>query len=180
MKYWIRIRNFFYLKYLENKMRTIKAKRIITNYKNAKTIGILYDSSPSYADAIIKKFAQTLCADGKTVSVLAFLNDSKIDHKPDIDLFNKKALNWILVPTHVNIDKFTAQNFDLLIACIITENLPLEYVVRTSNAKWRVGSYAENKTDHYELMINLDGKDDLSYFLQQTLFFLNKIDYDSK
>lgn len=179
MKLWDDIRNYFYQKNIEGKLRGANTKRHLTNLRNAKTIGIVYDSTNPDNDIIITKFAEHLRNEGKTVEILAFINDKKIDHKADIEVFNTNNINWNLTPADERVEKFAAKNFDLFLACFLEQNFPLEYVARVSAAKWRIGHFDETKTDYYEMMINTGGKNDLQYFLNQTTHFLNEIKYDS-
>ena len=180
MKLWDDIRNYFYQKNIEQKLTGLNPERVITNLSDAKNIGIVYDSTNPDNDIIITKFAENLRKQSKTVDILGFVNDKKIDHKADILVFNTKNLNWMKIPNDERVENFAAKKFDLLLACFIDENFPLEYVARISKAKWRVGNYAEKKTDYYDMMINLSGKNDLQYFLEQTTHFLNQIVYDTK
>lgn len=180
MKIWDDIRNYFYRKTLSDKLAGLKAKRQITNLADARTIGIIYDSTNPDNDIIITRFAENLRKQGKQVEILGFVDDKKIDHKADIQVFNNTKLSWTRVPNDTRVDAFNAKDFDLLLACFTGTNFPLEYVVATSNAKWRVGPYAEGKTAYYEMMINLGGKTELAYLLEQMVNFLNNIKYDSK
>ena len=118
--------------------------------------------------------------DGKTVDILGFVDDKKIDHKADVLIFNTKNLSWNRTPVDERVEKFADKNFDLLLAAFTEENFPLEYVSRTSKAKWRLGIFDEKKTDYYDMMINMGDKNDLQHFLNQSTHFLNKIQYDSK
>jgi len=54
-------------------------------------------------------------------------------------VFNKKSLNWVGIPDDEKVNKFTAQPFDLLLACFIEPNASLEFVAYVSKAKYRVG-----------------------------------------
>ncbi len=179
MKLWDNFRNYFYKKSLLKKIQQIKVERAITNLNDAKSIGIVYDSSNSDNDIIITKFAETLRNQKKTVEILAFVNDTKTEHKADVLVFNKKSLTWLMIPKNEQVEKFAEKKFDLLLASFTEENLPLEYVAAISQAKWRLGTYAKDKTDFYDMMISLGGRNELSYFLEQTTHFLNQVKYDS-
>ncbi len=180
MKWWDELRNYFYRKNIEQKLAVLKRKSVLTNLHDAQTVGILYDSTNPDNDIIITKFAESLRHQGKTVDILGFVDDKKIDHKADVQIFNSKSLSWTRVPADERATKFAAQNFDLLFAAFTAENKPLEYIARTSAAKWRVGSYDQKKTDFYDLMINMGDKTELQHFIEQATYFLNKIQYDSK
>lgn len=180
MKWWDDLRNYFYQKNIAEKLTDAATKRVLTNLADAKSVGIVYNSTNPDNDIIITKFAEELRKQNKTVDIIGFVNDTKIDHKADIAVFNKKNLTWTQTPNDERVESFASRNFDLLFAAFVEESKPLEYIARTSKAKWRVGVFDESKTDSYELMINLGGKNDLNYFLQQATYFLNKINYDSK
>lgn len=170
------IRNYFYESVL--RQRGQGAPRSITNLADAKTVGIIYDSSMPGYDGIISQYAESLRSRGKTVEVLAYLNDKKIDQKPGVNIFNKKAVNWYGIPTDDRVAAFCNKNFDLLICAITEESRPLEYMAFMSKAKYRVGPFAESKTRLFDLMIQLDGRRDLGYLLQQATHFLDNIKYD--
>lgn len=179
MKFWNDIQQYFYRRRINVALQGNKAKRVLTNLNDAKSVGIVYDSTNPDNDIIITRFAETLRKLGKQVEILGFVDDNKIDHKADIQVFNIKGLSWNLVPTDPRALSFAAKKFDLLLACFVNENLPLEYLAATSEAKWRVGPFSSNKTAYYDLMINLGGKNNLTYFLDQAVDFLNRIKYDS-
>lgn len=177
---WDDFRNYFYRRDIEKKLANKKSKPVLTNLHDAKNIGILYNSTNPDNDIIITKFAENLRHDGKTVEILGFVNDKKIDHKADVLIFNPNGLSWTKAPTDERAIKFAAKEFDLLFAAFNPEDEPLEYIARISVAKWRVGNYEEKKQDFYDLMINVGEKKDVQYFLDQATYFLNKIQYDSK
>ncbi len=178
MKYWDSIRNYFYKRTLGERVKNLNVKHNIINWSDAKSIGIVYDSTNPDNDTVIAGFAQKLRAENKLVEILGFVNDKKIDTKAGVTVFNKKNLTWAQVPDDERVEKFAAQNFDLLFGCFIGENLPLEFVTRISKARWRVGAYVENKTDCNDMMVNVSGKTDLPYLIEQTTYFLNQIKYD--
>ena len=172
-----RIRDYFYQSVLRQRGANPPLRRV-TNMADARTIGIIYDSTEPANDAIISKFAETLRSNGKTVEILAYLHDKKIDQKPGISIFNRKAVNWYHVPVDERVIAFCNKNFDLLISAMTGENKPLEYIAYTSKAKYRVGPFAEEKTKFYDLMIQIDGKRDLNYLLGQMVHFLENIKYN--
>lgn len=179
MKYWDRLRNYFYKRTLAERVKNIRVKHDIINWRDAKTVGIVYDSTNPANDSVIAAFAEKLRGENKEVEILGFVNDKKIDTKTGITVFNKKSLSWTLAPEDEKVDRFANQNFDLLLGCFTGENLSLEFVTRISKARWRVGAYIENKTDCYDMMVNVGDKNELPYLIEQTTYFLNQIKYDS-
>jgi hypothetical protein len=179
MKFWDNFRNYFYNRTLAEKLQNLKTKRIITNLKDAKTIGIIFNSTHPDNDITITKFAENLRSQGKAVDIIGFVNDKQTEQKPGFTIFNKKNLSWTLIPQDESVEKFAEKNFDLLFASFVDEDLSLEYVARISKAKWKAGIYRANKVDFYDIMINLGGRNELPYFLEQATHFLNEIKYDS-
>ena len=180
MELWDDLRNYFYQKNIEKKLAGLNPKRVLTNLHDAKTVGIIYDSTNPDNDIIITKFAEHLRTEGKTVDILGFVDDKTIDHKADVLIFNTKNLNWNRTPDDERVEKFADKKFDLFFAAFTTESFPLEFIARTSKAKWRLGTFDEKKTDYYDMMINMSGKNELQHFLEQSTHFLNQIQYDSK
>jgi hypothetical protein len=180
MKLWKDFRNYFYKKSLSRKLQVTKEERVITNLENAQSIAIIYDSSNADNDITMTKFAENLRKQGKSVELLGLINDEITEHKGDVLIINKRKVDWMKIPTDEKVEQFTAKKFDLLLASFTQPNDTLEYIAAVSKAKWKVGAYAADKTHLYDLMINLSGKNDLPYFLEQTTHFLNQVKYDSK
>lgn len=171
-----RIKNYFYESVL--RQRGPGAKRHITNLADARTIGIIYDSSMPGYDSIVAQYADGLRGRGKTVDVLAYLDDKKIESKPGVNIFNKRSVNWYGIPADERVTAFCQRPFDILICAITDESKPLEYMAYISRARYRVGPFAESKTRLFDLMIQLDSRRDLGYLLQQVLHFLDNIKYN--
>jgi hypothetical protein len=169
-----RFKNSFYESVLKQR-GSKRPVRTITNLNDAHSIGIIYDSTNPDHDITITKFAEMLRNKGKTVDIMAYVNDKKIDHKGDIALFNPKAVNWYGVPLDPRVNAFADKPFDLLICALLSESKPLEYIAYLSKAKYRVGPFDGSKTHLYDLMIEMGSKNDLGYLLQQMVHFLENI-----
>ena len=170
-----RIKRNFYNSVLRQRGSNIPRK--ITNLNDAKSIGICYDSTHPDHDIAITKFAELLRSKGKSVDIIAFLNDKKIDHKGDITIFNAAKVNWYGIPNDERVDAFISKKFDLLLCPLTNPCAPVEYISYLSNAKYRVGPYDNGKEDYFDLMIQSGEKDTVNYILQQMLHFLNTITY---
>jgi hypothetical protein len=171
------IKRYFYKSTISQRAEGLKAVRKITNLEDAKTIGIIYDSSNPNHDVSVTKFSETLRGKGKTVEILGFLKDKKIDHKEDILIFNLNSINWYGIPNSPRVDDFCKKEFDLLLCLFTEEVLPLEYVAFFSKAKYRVGVFDTAKTAYYDLMIKAGEQKDMNYLIQQIVHFLNNIKY---
>jgi len=172
-----RIKNSLYRSVLKQR-GSDRPRRTITNLKDAQTVGIIYDSSDPDHDITVTKFAEMLRNKGKKVDIIAYINDKKVDHKGDIEVFNPKAVNWYGIPLDERVSAFCNKPFDLLISAVLGESKPLEYIAYLSKAKYRVGPFDEQKTYCYDLMIQMGTQTTLDYLLEQMVSFLDKINYD--
>ncbi len=169
-----RIKNSFYQSVLKQRGSN-RPKRTIVNLNDAQSIGIIYDSSDPDHDIAVTKLAEMLRSKGKTIEIIAYINDKKVDHKGDITIFNPKTVNWYGIPLDERVEAFCKKPFDLLICAILKESRPLEYIAYLSKAKYRVGPFDQQKTYCYDLMIEMGDKTDLNYLLQQMVHFLENI-----
>ncbi len=169
-----RIKNSFYQSVLRQR-GAVRPVRTVINLADAKTAGIIYDASLPEHDAAVAKFAEMMKSKGKTVEIMAYVNDKKIETKEGMAIFNPKAVNWYGVPLDERVSAYCAKPFDLLICAITEGSKPLEYIAYMSKAKYRVGPFDEQKTKYYDLMIEMGEKKDLGYLLGQMTYFLEKI-----
>lgn len=175
MRFWDNIKNYFYQRSLNEKLSAVKTEHSLISMEAANSIGIAFDSSDPANDTVILSFAERLRSEGKEVDILGLVKDKKTESKDGMAVLNPKSLNWAGVPQGETVEKFSGKKFDLLLACFTGENLPLEYIAGTSQARWRVGVYAETKTGLYDMMVNVGERKDLPYLLEQMVYFLNYI-----
>ncbi len=175
MKWFKNIKRFLFLKKLRSDVNSLtKSPREMLNIGQAKKIGILLDAKYEEDIITVSKYAESLSQKNKEVSILSFQNNKE---KKDNDsrFLNKLDVNWFDIPSQEKIDDFQQQNLDILIAAFVNECLPLEYVLATSNARFRVGAFNDSKSDYFELMINTKKDASLKYLLQQIDHFLHTI-----
>ena len=165
-----KIHGYFLEKELQNHQQTHYSMDLST----AKSIGLLLDATDLAEREAVLKFSEQLKKEGKEVKLLAFFSgDAKVANFA-FPHFTKKDLDWTLRPKSREIKKFIDQPFDILINLTPYGSLPLEYIAAFSKAKFRVGP-STDKTYCYELMIDTAAKKDLSSFIKQVTFFINKM-----
>ena len=70
MKYWDNIRNYFYKRTLQERIENLHVKHEVINLNDAKTIGIVYDSTDPANDSVVATFAEQLRGQNKQVEIL--------------------------------------------------------------------------------------------------------------
>lgn len=175
MAFFENIRKFLYFKKLRFDAKAhAHVPRDMMNLDKAKHIGILFDASSADDIITVTKYAESLSNMGKKVSILAY-QDNKDKENNDQRFFNKLNVNWFYIPKSEKIEAFHNKKFDILICAFIKECLPLEYIVATSDAKFRVGAFCDAKSNYFELMINTNKNQSLKYLLDQINHFLKVI-----
>ena len=177
MKWIYAFRRFLFNRALKSVLPA-RAQHLLLNLKEAKSIGILYESNTAADDQAVAAFRNTMLQQGKTVEVLSQVNDKKVLSKENAAIFHRKDIGFNYVPGGENVEAFISKPFDLLIAAFTEENLTLEYISYLSKAKCRVGVFQLNKTGAFELMVNVGSRKDLPYFFDQSVHFLSKINHD--
>lgn len=175
-----KVRFYFYQRALKKATKkSANIMREMVNINNAQHIGVLYNATNPKDIATIAQWVAQWQKEGKKVSTLGYINNKSKDGVAD-NFFDKNNINWYEVPFGEKIEKFQAQAFDILISTIKEESLPLEYLVASSKAKFRVGAFSQAKTNYYELMINVKQHNELPYLLKQIVHFLKVINKNDK
>lgn len=159
---------------LERKLQQNVVKRYPGDYESAKKIGLLFNATDQQQRQTVLSFAKTLESKGKKVQLLAFYDDKKQQPNFTFKHFSQKELNFFRRPKGLFVDDFIAEPFDILINLFLVEEPALEYISALSKAQLRVGPYTE-RTYCYDLMIDTSNRQDLSRFIEQIEFLLNKM-----
>jgi hypothetical protein len=166
----IRIHNRF----LKKELLSSRINRSSFFMDSAATVGILFDGTEPEERSIVLDFAKKLEGEGKKVRLLAFFDNHLNSENFTFKHFNRKEMDWVFRPKTATVREFAEQPFDLLINLSRKPVLPLEYISALSKAKFRVGPVTE-KTFCYDLMIESPHGKDLSDFIRQIVFYLEKI-----
>lgn len=115
----------------------------------------------------------------KTVQALGYFHEKEtpqfVTPERDFDYFNKKDLNWFMKPDSASIHKFANQKFDILVDLSIEEVFPVEFVLATSKAKFKVGKGGGKNRHFYDLMINIEEGQGLNFLVKNINHYLNMI-----
>lgn len=173
---WLRkFKRFLYRKKLRFDAKAVAhAERKMLNIKDARKIGILFNATRTEDIVSVTTFAEKLRHSGKQINILGF-EQTKKKERTDSRFINNLDINWFNIPQSDKISEFHKRGFDILICASVNECLPLEYIAATSNAKFRVGTFNDETSDYFELMINTNQNQNLNYLLNQIEHFLNII-----
>lgn len=149
------IKFFFAKRTKKHQSEEVREKRFV-NYKNARSIILLFESDYTEKNPEIRKIIQGLNADGKKVMAWGYINkkeittailpDFRILHQKDADLFQKPNASFMYELENIE--------FDLLIDLSINEHIPLQYLCLYAKASCKVG-VKKNELGLYDFMIDL-------------------------
>jgi len=160
---------------LRRKVKGFQREVRVHNFKTARTAAILFDASEPDCFPVIKDFRKFLEKQGIQCKVFGYVPQKEI---PDEMLFwknytfiTRRDLTWYLMPKGESARTFYGQDTDLLIDFTREVPLELQFLVRLSGARFKVGCFTEQDND-YDLMINLTGKCDIGYFAEQVRHYI--------
>ena len=153
------------------------------DFKEIKTVGILFDATKLEDFELVKRYVLYLREHRKNIKAMGFFTTKQIPDlafsKLEYDFFSLKELNWFGKPSSVFIQNFIDEEYDLLIDLNVQNLFPLKYISALSKASFKVGKYRENDLEIYDMMIDSDDTKSLKYFLRQVdtyIIMLNKVE----
>jgi hypothetical protein len=155
----------------------------VVDLAKAKSVGVLFKDVDEALLTKIEKFGNEITSkfNIKDIQILAYttkrakerpayIKDSKLTK-----FFSIKETNFFLKPTADCVKQFIAKPMDLLIDFSKNKFEPLRFVTAMSDAPFKVGRYAEQDEDFYDLMINLEDHKTDEEFFKQLMHYLSMI-----
>jgi hypothetical protein len=160
---------------LRKKLKEVKRDKMVYNLVTARRVGLLiYVSSDTVFNQALE-FVNYLNQQNLDVCILAYYPGKETPQqyllRKNVNIFNKKELNWYNKPVVPFIDEFVNMEFDMLIDLSTQEIFPLKWVASLSIAKFKVGnlSYYGSPND---LIINIKADDNIQNLIYQMKHYL--------
>jgi hypothetical protein len=171
------IRLFFWERRFSHEQAGVVRMKQMTGIDEATSIGILFDASQQADYDRVCEFIKNLQDRNKTVRAIGFVNAKAIPHycipKLSFDFFTLRDINWYYKPTKQFVSDFLNHGFNLCINLDLHDNLSLQYISGLSRAGLKVGVQGEKNTRYYDLLIQMDDRDDLEDFITQIVHYLS-------
>ncbi len=169
----IKIGNYLLNRKLKKRIQT----PVICNFKNAKSIGIVYNSLSENDLKAIKKVEKAYRNLNLEVELLGFSNSKNLKDNQISDQKHHficlKDFNWLFQAKSHLLKEFISKEFDILINLYTIEEFCIEYIVRSSFAKFKVGAAHLNPQMHDLMIDNGEKKDNILYLNEQIDYYLN-------
>lgn len=171
--------------FLKSEAASVQRTPTFMNMSEAKTIGILFESSDPEEFELVKRYVLYLREMRKKIKAIGYYSTKQIPpmtySKLEYDFFDKKQLNWYMKPSDPFINNFIEEEHDILIDLNIYDHFPLHYIASVSRAKFKVG-VTRPGSSIYDLTIDHPKGKSLKSFLRQVdtyLLMINKKEEDA-
>ena len=136
-----------------NQLKKNKTLRSNTTFKKSASVGILFTVEDRSKHDAVKEVIKKLEAEGKTVTVLAFLPEKKENFEFLFNYFTAKDVSFWGTLNSQDALTFSVTPFDFLYCLDEAPNPIVLNVLARSKAKCRIGKYQEENQPFFELMI---------------------------
>lgn len=169
------IKDKIFNRYIKSKNYGQKKHRKTQNWKEIKTIGFLIDGSDPIQLRLLLNRLYEYTAQGKKIEFLGYVKKFPPFEEENIKWITRRDLSWSGIPKPQSIKEFIEKEFDVLINTHIKSARPLEFIAACSNAKLRIGVYAEKNTPCYDFMMQLTDDADAYMYMDQVEHYLKMI-----
>lgn len=166
--------------FLSKEMRIRKRDMQGIGLDAARSIGVIFNAKDESSFKLIRELTDHLRGGGlRQVKALGFVPKAEVSSflqsSQDFDFFSKQDFNWFFKPQGRKVAGFISEPFDILIDLRLNKSIPLLFIVGLSRAQFKVGRYGNNFKEFYDLMIDVEGEPELSYFIEQIKHYLTML-----
>jgi hypothetical protein len=168
---------------LAGKSSRVRRRPIYTNFKNVKSIGLVWDASRPEIH-ITSRFHQKMTELNIDFRIFGFYPGKVL---PDqftavrfLNCLKKSEVDFFYRPDSPDAIKFAEIKFDVLIDANFQKLFPLVCITTLSQARFKVGlddNEAENSP--FDLMISMKKPINLEEYLEQVIFYLDMINSET-
>jgi hypothetical protein len=156
---------------LNKLQKSVSRDKSVQNFSTAKRAVILFDTSLPNCFQPVKEFSKFLKKEGIKTDVFGLVMQKETPQEmllwANFSFINRKDINWYGRPGGEVVDSYFSRHPDLLVVINMEQQLPMEYLIRLSDAKFKIGCFTEEEND-LDLMINPTGEScESNYFIEQ-------------
>jgi hypothetical protein len=151
-----------------------------SNFNSAERIGIIYKDTNEEFFKDLKAYSKYLRENFsiKSVFLLAFVDEREKklpawqQHKLEMEFFTQQDLNWSLRPVS-GVEKFLREDFDILIDFSGGNVVPLNFILKESHAKMKVGMRGSRAERYCDFIIDMGNQFGVAKFVEQLNSYLS-------
>lgn len=177
MLYELRKRLILFIIRRNFKKTKLEGKNV--SFQNARNIGLIALVDSKERMELLVNFKKTIETHGSAVHALAFVPFKIIpdyfNTQMQVEVFSKKDVNVIGIPTGKMVRHFMEKEFDMLIDLTIEDIVPLHYLAGMCKSRIKAGKFREQMLDIYDIMIREQEKMSYQEFQFSIKNYLSKI-----
>jgi hypothetical protein len=167
-KYFLRLR----LRYGKTNNNVV---RKTLNYEQAQHIGFLFFTTNRNMSTSINRFMKSLIEENKEIDALAYLtSNSENPYGFKYDICTEEQINWLGEVTNPKVKEFIKKDFDYLYCVAIEKCEIIDYVLKYSHAKCRIGCFDGTNAENFELMLVLQAGENVDKLIEQMIQYTKK------
>ena len=151
-----------------------------SNFNSARRIGLLYLDSDEPHFIKVRNYSKFLKDefDIKSVICLGYVDEVKKKlpvwqlQKLELNYFSREDLNWHYKPIQ-NVATFLQEDFDILIDLSGGNVVPLNYVMKESKARMKVGLKGSRCDRYCDFLLNMGDAPSADKFIEQLNLYLS-------
>ena len=163
---------------LKKKLKSFQREVHVHNFDTANSAVILFDGSEAKSFQVIKDFRKFMEGKGIRCKAFGYIDEKEIPQEmlfwKNYSFITRKDLNWFMKPVGESAEAFYNQDPDIMVDFTRDVPLELQFLVRLSTARFKIGSYTEKEND-YDLMINLTGNQDTAFLAEQIIHYVSML-----
>jgi hypothetical protein len=165
---------------LSKKVARMKRTAKYSNFKNVKSIGIVWDASRPSEFSSLSRFHQRMQELKIDVSVFGYFPGKNLPDQYTAIRFltctRKDEINNFYHPDSTETKSFIKNPFDVLIDINFDKQFPLNYVTSLSLARFKVGLYENDIIESpFDMMLEVKNPVDIDGYLTQVIHYLEMI-----
>ncbi len=164
---------------VRRRLRKTYRNKKFNNLRNAHKIGIVWDGSNLESFRDLTAFFQLMTGKGIQVDILCYYPGTVL---PDeytalrhLSCFKRSDLSFFYLPKSEEISDFISTPYEILIDINFNNRFPLYYITALSKAEFKIGKGGSIKQEALDMSIELDDKNNISFYLEQVQHYLEMI-----
>ncbi|MCB0479080.1 MAG: hypothetical protein KDC84_13005 [Crocinitomicaceae bacterium] len=161
-------------------------KSQVYNYLNSNSIGILCTCESETQINLIQRYIQKLKENHgiRKIKLLAICNEKELPayfkETENVIGVTSKEFSYTGNSENGRFLDFIKENFNILLDFSRDVNPEVKFVVKSSHASFKVGRFADENLEMYDLMLNMESSKDLNMFMDLLDKYMVMIDQKNK
>lgn len=164
---------------LQDSFRQVQREKAFMGIDEIRTVGISFAFTTVEDFELLRKYIAYLREQKKKVKAIGYYHTKEEPQVPyskvEFDLYGKKSLDWLGLPSGHLVQNFIDEPFDLLLDLSDGKTLALYAIGGQSKARCKIGRFEEDGEHLHDLLIDSPAEKGLKYFLRQVDTYLQMI-----